>query len=435
MGSDVDRVDLIIVGGGLAGLACAIEASRLELAALVVERGDRTGSKNVSGGRLYMAPVRPLFPDGFFDDAPMERAVTHEQLVLLSPSSSLTLDFTSEAFRQGPPSSFTVLRARLDRWLGEKVEASGAFVVPQAVATELIRENGRVKGVRAGDEELLADVVVAADGALSFVGREAGLAGPLEPAGCALGIKEVIKLDPARIEDRFALLPGEGCARLFLGDITAGMAGGGFLYTNTDSISLGVVIPLDDLAGRPADARGSHELLDAMKERSEIGPLVEGGEIVEYSAHLIPEPGPDRRPGRVADGLLVAGDAAGLVINHGITVRGMDLALASGVLAARAVGHAKKAGDAGAATLSEYERLLAESFVGKDMQRHAHVPAFLERRRLYERYPAAVCEIVEGLFEVGPDGKQRLYPRAARLVRKTLLDMDTLSDLWAARKL
>ncbi|MBW2262900.1 MAG: FAD-dependent oxidoreductase [Deltaproteobacteria bacterium] len=435
MDSDEQKVDLIVVGAGLAGLSCAYEAARSGLSVLLLERGDHPGAKNVSGGRIYIEPVRDLMPAKFWQDAPLERPVTSESLVLMGPSSSVTLVFSSESMRADPPSSYTILRSRFDRWFGEQVEASGAFVVPQAVATGLLRDGDRIAGVRAGEEDLEADVVVAADGALSFLAREAGLAPGLAPAGHALGIKEVIALDPGRIEDRLALAPGQGAARLFLGDLTRSMVGGGFLYSNRDSISLGLVVSLEDLGGRPDDADGSHALLDAFKERPEIRPLVEGGETVEYSAHLIPELPVGGLPSRVTDNLLVVGDAAGLVIYHGITVRGMDLAMASGVLAARACVKAREAGDFSASALSKYDRMLAESFVMRDVERHAAAPGFLARRRLYETYPREICDLLEDLFRVGPDGKERLYPAAWKRVRRTFLSMEGLKDLWAARKL
>jgi electron transfer flavoprotein-quinone oxidoreductase len=435
VGSDEEKVDLIVVGAGLAGLSCAYEAARSGLGVLLLERGDHPGAKNVSGGRIYLDPVRDLLPGTFWRDAPLERPVTSESLVLMGPTSSTTISFTSGSMRSDTPSSFTILRSRFDRWFGEQVEAAGAFVVPQAVVTGFLRDGERIAGVRAGDEELRADVVVAADGALSFLAREAGLAPALAPAGHALGIKEVIALDAGRIEDRLALEPGQGAARLFLGDLTRSMIGGGFLYANRTSISLGLVVSLEDLGARSDDADASHALLDAFKERPEIRPLVEGGETVEYSAHLIPELPPDGLPARVSDNLLLAGDAAGLVINHGITVRGMDLAVASGVLAARTCVRAREAGDFSASALSHYDRLLAESFVMRDVERHASAPAFLARRRLYETYPAEICALLEDLFRVGPDGKERLYPAASKRLRATFLSMDGLRDLWAARKL
>ncbi len=435
LGADVERIEMVVVGGGLAGLACAREAAAGGMSVLVLERGDHPGAKNVTGGRLYMDPIRSFLPDGFWEGAPLERAVTRETLTLVGAASSVDVSFTGESQRRDPPPSFTVLRSRLDRWMAGKAEEAGVTVVPQTVVTGLMREGGRVTGVKAGDEEIPADVVVAADGVISLLGREAGLLPPLGPVGYALGVKEVVALDPEKIEDRFSLLPGEGCARLLVGAVSAGLTGGAFVYTNRDSISLGVVLGVEDMAARKADAAGSHAIMDAFRERPEIRPLVRGGEVVEYSAHLVPELPAASLPRRVADGLLLVGDAAGLVLNHGVTVRGMDLAIASGVMAGRACLEAKRRGDWSAASLSAYDALVAVNFVGRDLERHAAAHGFLGRARIHGYYPQAVCDIMEGVFGIGPDGKERLYPDAAARARKAFMTWDGLEDFLAARKL
>jgi electron transfer flavoprotein-quinone oxidoreductase len=432
---EVERIEMVVVGGGLAGLACAREAAAGGMGVLVIERGDHPGAKNVTGGRIYLEPIRSLLPEGFWEGAPLERRVGRETLTLACSSSSTSLTYEGEPLRSDGAGSFTVLRSRLDRWMAGRAEEAGATIVPQTVVTGLLRKDGRVAGVTAGDEEIEADVVVAADGALSFLGREVGLLPSFGPAGHALGIKEVVALDAGKIEDRFALPPGEGCARLFVGAVTGGMPGGAFLYTNRESVSAGVVVALEDLGGRPSGADGAHALLDAFKRRPEVKPLLEGGETVEYSAHVVPELPAESLPRRVADGLLLAGDAAGLVLNHGVTVRGMDLAIASGVLAARACTEAKRRGDYSATGLAAYDALLDGSFVGKDLARHTSTHSFLRRKRIYDHYPCAVCGIMEHVFGVGPDGKERLYPEAAARARKGFVSWEALKDLMAARKL
>ena len=435
MGADVERIEMVVVGGGLAGLACAREAAAAGMSVLVIERGDHPGAKNVTGGRLYMDPIRSILPEGFWEGAPLERPVTRETITLAGRESSVDVSFTGESRRRDQPRSHTVLRSRLDRWMAGKAEEAGATIVPQTVVTGLLREGGRVVGVKAGDEDITADVVVAADGALSFLGREAGLLPRIGPGGHALGIKEVVALGAGRIEDRFALLPGEGCARLFVGAVTSGLPGGAFLYTNRESVSIGIVIGLEAVAGRPEKAQGTHEILDAFKARPEVRPLLEGGETVEYSAHAIPELPARDMPRRVAAGLILAGDAAGMVLNHGVTVRGMDLAIASGVMAARACAAAKKRGDWSEASLSAYDDLLAGCFAGRDLARHPHSHSFLGRERLYGLYPEAICGIAEKVFEVGPDGKERIWPEAAAIARKAFLGWDGIRDLLEARKL
>jgi hypothetical protein len=122
---------------------------------------------------------------------------------------------------------------------------------------------------------------------------------------------------------------GEGAAQLFMGDVTRGMTGGGFLYTNRASIALGVVVSMEQMRTR-SDELESWELLDAFKEAAQIKPLVRGGELAEYSAHAVFEGGIDKLPRSYGAGYLLAGEAAGFALNALVTVRGMDLAIASG---------------------------------------------------------------------------------------------------------
>ncbi len=175
------------------------------------------------------------------------------------------------------------------------------------------------------------------------------------------------------IEDRWHLNPGEGAAQLFLGNVTDGMLGGGFLYTNKESISLGVVVGMKAMRERaekikPRDPSESYELLDRFKALTQIKPLVAGGTVAEYSAHAIPEGGIAAVPKLAGDGYLMAGDAAGLALNALITVRGMDFAIASGYYAAETVKAAKARGDFSAAGLAGYEASLRGSFVLKDLE-------------------------------------------------------------------
>ncbi len=197
---------------------------------------------------------------------------------------------------------------------------------------DLIKDGEKIIGVRTGDEEIGADCVVAADGILSFLAEKAGLRQPFQPQHFALGFKEVIQLDPKTIEDRFRLGENEGAAQLFAGSLTKGMMGGGFLYTNQESLSLGIVVGIQSL-NQKEPREEVYKLLDEFKERPEIKNLVKGGNVIEYSAHLITEGGIHIKPKVYGDGILVAGDAAGLGLNMLVTVRGMEYAMASGVLA------------------------------------------------------------------------------------------------------
>jgi electron transfer flavoprotein-quinone oxidoreductase len=428
----MEKVEVVVVGGGLAGLAAACVLAEAGAEVLVVERGDYSGSKNVTGGRLYLEPVRALLPD-LWDDAPFERFVVKERLTMMAPESSLTVELDGGRFRGQPPHSATVLRATFDQWLAEKVGEKGAVVVPGYKVDDLLMEDGRVVGIRSADAEVQADVVVAADGVLSFVAEKAGLRGRPDPRHMALGIKEVIELPEQTIRDRFGLQGEEGAAQLFFGSITAGMFGGGFLYTNRRSLSLGLVIGTHALMEKTPPVQ-PHDLMEAFKARLEVEALIAGGQPVEYSAHSIPEGGPAAMPPLVTDGMVVVGDAAGLALNQGVTVRGMDLALVSGVLAARAILAAREQGDFSAAGLASYEQELKKSAVYRDFATFRHVPEVLSNPRLFEEYPQVACGLFEQIMWTGAEPKQKMSATALRAVRKFLRPR-YLGDLWKMRKI
>ncbi|MCX6069517.1 MAG: FAD-dependent oxidoreductase, partial [Chloroflexi bacterium] len=125
----MDKVEVVVVGGGLAGLATALVLAEAGAEVLVVERGDYPGSKNVTGGRLYLEPVRPFLPAELWDDAPFERQVVRERLTVVARESSASLELTGDRFRR-ERHSFTLLRAPFDRWLADQAAARGALVVP-----------------------------------------------------------------------------------------------------------------------------------------------------------------------------------------------------------------------------------------------------------------------------------------------------------------
>lgn len=130
---------------------------------------------------------------------------------------------------------------------------------------------------------------------------------------------------------------------------------------------------------------------------------------MEYSAHILPEAGFAGLIRPFADGLLIAGDAAGFSLNVGLTVRGMEFALASGVLAARAFLQAREKKDFSASSLAVYQKFLEESFVWQDLKTFKHAPHFLDNPRLFDHYPRMVGEILQNLFYIGDDPKQRLF--------------------------
>ena len=420
----MEKFDVIIAGAGLAGLAAAYALSGNGVEVLVLERGDYPGAKNVTGGRLYVNPIRNLFPE-LWNGAPLERFITHEGATLMAKERSVTVDYSGSELRAEPHQSYSILRAKFDRWLAEQAEARGAMLLTKVRVDDVIKEKGGIAGVLAGGDELRADVVIACDGVLSLIPEKAGLRSSGLPHDYALGIKEVIALDSGIINDRFNLEGNEGAARLFVGEVTQGRFGGGFLYTNRESISLGIVIGIQDLLGDGA-AMDVPALLESFKQRSEIAPLIRGGATVEYAAHVIPEGGFRALSHLYGNGILVAGDAAGLALNIGFTVRGMEYALASGYFAAQTVLKARETGNFNTETLSLYKRLLEESFVLKDFKNFQETPAVVGNPRFINHYPEMIGDLMREIYAVPAGPKNRLYPT----IRKHL----TLSEMWSEFK-
>lgn len=420
----MEKFDVIIAGAGLAGLAAAYTLSGNGVEVLVLERGDYPGAKNVTGGRLYVNPIRNLFPE-LWNGVPLERFITHEGATLMAKERSVTVDYSGSELRVEPHQSYSILRAKFDRWLAEQAEARGAILLTKVRVDDVIKEKGGIAGVLAGGDELRADVVIACDGVLSLIPEKAGLRSSGLPHDYALGIKEVIALDSGIINDRFNLEGNEGAARLFVGEVTQGRFGGGFLYTNRESISLGIVIGIQDLLGDGA-AMDVPALLESFKQRSEIAPLIRGGATVEYAAHVIPEGGFRALSHLYGNGILVAGDAAGLALNIGFTVRGMEYALASGYFAAQTVLKARETGNFSTETLSLYKRLLEESFVLKDFKNFQETPAVVGNPRFINHYPEMIGDLMREIYAVPAGPKNRLYPT----IRKHL----TLSEMWSEFK-
>lgn len=411
-----DIFDAIVVGGGLSGLAAAYTLAKEGKEVLVLERGDYCGAKNVTGGRMYVAPIRDMFPD-LWKKAPFERAVTREDICLMAPGRSIDVSYSGRELGGDEPQSYTVQRAKFDKWLAKQASRAGAMIVTNTRVDGVVKEGGRVVGVRTSSgEELRANVVIACDGVLSFTAQSAGMKPAFRPQDYAVGVKEVVELDAKTIEERFGLAPGEGCARLFMGDATAGQFGGGFLYTNESTVSIGLVAGIADFC-EDSKYKGltAPDMMERFKQRPEVARLIEGGETVEYSAHVISEAGKRAFSRLSGDGILVCGDAAGFAMNVGLLVRGMEYAMASGHLAARAVLEACEKGDYGAAALGRYDELVGESFVGRDFESFKAAPDVLDRPYLFERMPEVACGLMGDLFAV-PAGrpKDRIWATVKR---------------------
>lgn len=384
----------------MAGATAAYVLATAGMEVLLADRGDYCGAKNVTGGRLYGHSLEKVFP-GFAKEAPVERRVTKEKVSLMTEKGSLDIGYSSTDLSADPEgASYTVLRSKFDQWLAEKCEEAGVMLIPGIRVDSCVVKDGKVVGIDAGGEIMYADVVILADGVNSLLAQRLGMKQELTPHQVAVGAKEVIRLGEETINERFGLRGDEGVAWLSAGDATMGAFGGGFLYTNKDTVSIGIVATLADIGYHGTSVP---ELLDRYKEHPAIAPYIEGGEVLEYSAHLVPEAGIHMVPELVRDGVLLAGDAAGFCVNLGMTVRGMDFAVESGRLAAEAVIRAKEAGDFSKACLSSYADALEESFIMKDMKALKGFPTLLSRREIFKDMPEMADDICRKLFTV--DGK------------------------------
>jgi len=377
----LEKFDAIVVGAGPAGVAAAITMARAGLSVVVLERGEYPGAKNVMGGVLYGSMVADVVPEFWKQDAPIERVVVEERVWLATDDSALSVGLRSVHgvyHPDGCPNAFTVLRARWDRWFAQKAEEAGALLVPGTTVEDLLWQDGRVVGVRTGREEgdLYADVVVLCDGVNSALVQRAKLRDhPVEPHHLALGVKEVIGLPAEVIEARFNLERGQGVTIEIYGAVTRGMSGYGFVYTNHDSVSVGVGVLLSHLMRTRIPP---YELLEGLKRHPLVRPLLAGGETWEYSAHAIPEGGLRAMPKLYGDGVLVAGDAAMMV--NGLHREGSNLAMTAGRLAGETVVEAKRHKDTSARTLALYAAKLEESFVLQDLRKYRDLPELVERR-------------------------------------------------------
>jgi electron transfer flavoprotein-quinone oxidoreductase len=394
----VADVDAIVVGAGPAGSAAATVLARAGHSVILLERGSFPGSKNMYGGVVYPRILDQLHPEWWLD-APIQRWVTRRSTMVLTDTQALTVDFRSTSWGRPPYNGATAYRPDWDHWLAGKAEADGALLVCSTTATGLLRDaNGQVVGVRTDrpDGDLRAKVVIACDGVNSFLAKEAGLYGEVDAANYTVGVKETIALPKDVIDERFGVRDREGVDIEILGG-TSGVNGGGFVYTNLDTLAVGVVLKLPKLG---AQALRPEEIIANLKAHPAIAPLVEGGEIKEYSAHVIPEAGLAMMPQLTGDGLLVAGDAAAMCLAAGIWLEGVNFAMASGMYAGEAAVEALDADDTSAAGLAGYERRLSDTFVLRDHRKLRRAPSLVLSDRVQHLYPGMIANTVERMFRV-----------------------------------
>lgn len=424
--SDEEKFDVIIIGAGPAGTACAYVLAREGKNVILIERGATAGEKNLTGGRLYTYAMELVEPD-LYKQAPMQRKVVREQIMMMSANSAITADYVNYTFGNDVPQSFTVLRAPFDEWFAGQAEEQGAMLACGILVEDLIEENGKIVGVRAGDDEIYGNVVIAADGVNSFIAQKAGLRDDITAHSVGVSAKEIIELPSSVIEDRFNLNDDEGAARVIIGG-TDGVLGGGFLYTNSGSISLGLVLSPMDVARQ---GKKIHDILQDLKMHPAIYPLIKDGTTVEYGAHLVPELGLSGMPKKLyRDGLVVVGDAAGMCMNTGTILRGIDLAIVSGVAAARAIIANEGASDVGATYMLELEKLQ----LLPTMRLYAKYHELLSNPRMISTYPNMANEIMNMMFSVDGMLPKRIDKAILGIVKKHVTFGQIVADGWKGFK-
>src|SRR3989338_8967655 len=232
-----ERFDCVVVGAGPAGTTCAYTLAKAGLSVVLLERGETPGSKNVMGGILYSTILNKVIPN-FWEEAPVERRIAKKMFSILSADSELQMGMRFEDFNKPPfNNTFSVLRGKFDAWYAKKAEEAGVMLLNQALVDKIIMENGKAVGVKTRLE----------DGVSSLLAGRLGLREKQIPEHMVTCCKEVIGLPKEVIEERFGLEGEEGASLEYFGGSVKGMVGSAFIYTNKDTISLGIGVSTKDL--------------------------------------------------------------------------------------------------------------------------------------------------------------------------------------------
>ncbi|MFP4632664.1 MAG: FAD-dependent monooxygenase [Halobacteriales archaeon] len=342
-----EHYEAVVVGCGPGGAAAAASLAANDVETLVLERGVESGSKNVSGGLIYAEEsaaytIDDLFP-GFRDEA-TERPITEYRMHNVAGDRVKSIDLT-RLHEHDTEWSDSVLRRRMDSWLEERVHEmtseTGGGVLTGVSVNGLLRDDGEVVGVTCDElEPIEADLVVAADGVNSELARDAGMMDWEEPDEWFQGVKAVVDLPADAVDERFDVDEDEGEAHLFAGDLFDGVRGGGFVYTNDDSLSIGTVFHLDSIVEQEAEP---HELLDALLTHPLLDRWIQGDyDEREYGAKLTPD---SKKSVHMSPGdgrLVLVGDAGGQMQAMGPLIKGMNHAVTAGGLAGDAFVEARE---------------------------------------------------------------------------------------------
>lgn len=425
----MENFDVIVVGGGPAGLSAAISAAQGGMKTVVIERGDYPGTKNVMGGILYTKPTDMVVPE-FWKEAPLERPIIEQRLAMLSGDEIIMGSYRDPAWANEPYNAHSILRVKFDKWLAQQAEKNGVMIITETKVEDLLYQDDNVVGVRTGRAEgdIGAKVVILAEGVNNFLAVKAGLAKPLKPETVAIAVKEIISLPKEKIEDRFCLEEGQGATIELYGDSTAGMMGTGFIYTNKDSLSVGVGTILEPLI---RNKWTPNDLLEQLKTKPYVKRLLQGGTTKEYLAHLIPEGGYTLVPKIHRQGVLVVGDTAMLM--NSLNREGSNLAMISGKIAGEVAAEAIQKGDLSDHAMTVYETLLRDSFVLKDMHHYRHMGKFFENNpHLLITYPKVFSQAVKMYLTVDGTPKKERQSEIKKMVFENRSYGGLMKDIYGA---
>ena len=403
------KIDAAVIGAGPAGVSAAITLARAGKKVLLIERSDKAGDKNVFGGCIYAQQTSEIFPE-FWKTAPVERRITEEKVIMLTDTSSVDMSYR---FNSKDIKAFTVLRSKWDRWCVEQAEKEGVYYAPKTLVKELLKENGRITGFQTESEKFYADIVIIADGVNSLLAKQIGLKEDFKDENMVLNVKEVWELPKDKLEDRFHIDCETGVSAKILGGPLKDMFAMGFMYTNKNSISIGIGVSLDELKKHK---KNPSKLLDELKKHPSIAAYLKDAEFLEYSAHMIPEGSFNNIPKLYDSGVMTAGDAAGFVDN--IHFEGTNLALLSGKLAAETAVYALNKGDYSSETLSLYYEKLKNSIVFKDLRTHYNTIPVLKKniKTITSLYPDLACSFFDTLTNADGMPKYDKYRNFAKKI-------------------
>ncbi|HOV87078.1 MAG TPA: FAD-dependent oxidoreductase [Syntrophobacteraceae bacterium] len=427
-----EQFDVAVVGAGPAGISAACILAEKGVRTVVLERGEYPGAKNLFGGVLYGHDLAQIVPDYRDRNCPIERNIVESRIWYLSRNGGYSLSYRDRVFElQGKFNAFTTGRARFDRWFAEQAKDRGALILCSTVVTDLLRDsNRRVIGVRTDrpDGDLRARVVLLADGINSPLAKKTGFRPEPKPAEVALSVKEVIGLPEEVIEERFGVESGSGVTVEILGDVTWGMNGVAFLYTNKRSLSVGIganLLHFSQNRVRP------YEVLEAFKQHPMVAPFIKGGKPQEYTAHWLAEGGFDTIPQLCGDGFLITGDSA--MLFNALHREGTNLAMASGRMAAETVLEAMDRGDFTRRGLEGYGRRLQESYVLRDMKKYRRFPHLLqEHKEIFTTLPELSSLAAREMLTVNGVPKKEKQRAIWNAVRRKMSPFRLLGLLWDA---